>query len=530
MPMAFFSAVIQILKNIFSPKNSETHFKGELKHFENELKNIQPQLYKNGFLTPNIAELFHILYTESKVLFNLFSETIAGDDNQKSNKYTDMLITTGFFAESRDLWNSLNYDSRKRELEQTGEDHKIYEEQHKRLEKILHLLENEDFKRIEKVIREIDRLVDICRFNYVSILHQFDPSFSADNPSYTPEFRPVLLTDVEHTLMDIYYVSASLDIKVPEARAITALAELRKGSSLSEEEYQKLIQSIKKINAVFRNILTQSTLQKMIFLSKNTMEFQLQTAQYTRKLIQPFKERIRKQFDADTKRIRSEFQDLKITKELMELFGTRELITLRGYNHENNEYLQQNSTESFQFITPVQILNTFVRIYITDQILSLLNDIVVEGFFNNPLYKTEFAASVFACSECKNRIAEFEKTFEKNGENDIQLIKSYTTEGQQNTDLIKKMTQMIENANSQARTLIESQTNYFNDLHIKIAALLSESKKSSAADISNIKILITSTRNKDNADLLEKQYPQWRIFLDIMQNYVIIADVEKKNT
>ncbi len=110
-----------------------------------------------------------------------------------------MLIITGFFAESRDLWNSLNYDSRKRELEQTGEDHKTYEEQHKRLEKILHLLDNDDFKRIEKVIREIDRLVDICRFNYVSILHQFDPSFSADSPSYTPEFRSVLLTDAPLT-------------------------------------------------------------------------------------------------------------------------------------------------------------------------------------------------------------------------------------------------------------------------------------------------------------------------------------------
>ncbi len=528
--MSFFKAVINLFKSLFSGSSSEPHFKGELKQLENELKNIQPQLYKNGFLTPNMAELFHILYTESKILFTLFSETIAVEDTQKANKYTDTLITTGFFAENLELWNSLHYDARKKELEQRGEDHKVYEEQHKRLDKILHLLDTEDFKKIENVIRELDRLVDICRFNYVSVLHQFDPSFTADNPSYTPEFRSVPLSDVENTIMDIYYISSSLEVKVPEARAVSALAELRKGKSLTEEENQKIIQSLKKINAVFRNILTKSTLQRMIFLSKNSVEHHLQTAQYTRKILQPFKERLRKQYDADTKRIRSEFQDFKILKELMELFGPRELIPLRGYNQENNQYIQENTTESFQYVTPVQILNTFVKMYIPDSILSLLNDIVVEGFFNNPLYKTEFAAAVFACSECKNRILEFEKTFEKNGENDIVLIKSYTQEGQQNTDLIKKMTQMIENANSQARVLIETQTNYFNDLSGKIEALLSEAKKSSSSDISNIKILMSSTRNKDNADLLEKQFPLWGIFLDIMQNYVIIADVEKKNT
>ncbi len=528
--MAFLNAIINILKNLFSVKNSDTGYMGTLKNIENELKSLQPQLYKNGFLTPNLAELLHILYVESKELFNLFSETIASDDSQKITKYTDMLISTGFYAESRDLWNSISYDERKKELEESGENHKLYEEQHRRLEKILHQLDSDEFVRIEKVIREIDRLVDICRFNYISVLHQFDPSFSSDNPSRIPEFRPVLLADIEHTLMDIYYIASSLDIKVSEARAVISLAELQKGSSLSEEETNKIMQSLKKINAVFRNILTKSTLQKMIFLSKNTTEFQPQTAQYTRKLIQPFKERIRKQFDADTKRIISEFQDLRIKKELMELFGPRELLPLHGYSHETNDFLQRNSTESFQYITPMQILKTFIHIYFIDQIISLLNDIVVEGFFSNPLYKTEFAASVFACGECRNRITEFEKTFEKNGENDIYLLKSYTNEGLQNTELLKKMSQMIDNANRQARNLIETQANYFNDLYNKIAALISESKKSSTTDISNIKMLITSTRNKDNADLLEKQYSKWRIFLDIMQNYVIIASIEKKNT
>ncbi len=527
--MSFLKTFFSLLKNLFS-SGSDQRFKGELKQYETYIKNLQPPLYKNGFLTANMAGLFNILYVETKILFNLFTETIAGEDNQKANKYTDMLITTGFFAEHREIWNSLHYDVRKKELEKNGEDSKVYEEQQKRFEKMLHLLNTDEFKRIEKVIRELDTLVDICRFNYVSVLHQFDPSFSTENSSYVPEFRPVLLHDIENTLMDLYYISANLDIKAPEARAVSALAELHNGGILPEEESKKIIQAIKKINAVFRNILTPSTLQKLIFLSKNTTEVHLQTAQYTRKVIQPFKERLKKQFDADTKRMRSEFQDLKIQKDITNLFGAKELIPLRGYNQENNAFFQENSTESFQYITPIQILNTFERVYLSDSILSLLNDIVVEGFFSNPLYKTEFAASVFACTESKNRMQNFERSFDKNEENDIELIKSYIVDGRQNADLLRKMTQMIEQANLQAKTLIETQTNHIHDLTLKISALLSEAKKSISPDITNIKILLTSTRNKDNADLLEKQFPQWKIFLDIMQIYVIISDIEKKNT
>lgn len=530
MSMAFFTAVIDLFKNLFSSSSPDSHFKGELKQYETELKNLQPQLYKNGFLTPNIAELFHILYKETKPLFELFSLTIAGEDSLRSNKYTDMLITTGFFAETKDDWIRLNYDHRKRELEESGESAKIYEIQHKRLEKILHTLDGKDFKKIEQVIQELNRLVDICRFNFISVLHQFDPLFTSEKPSYVPQFQSVLLSDVENTLMDIYFLTASLSIKMPEARAIIALAELQKGRSISEEETQKYLKSIKKINAIFRNILTKQNLQRMIFLSKNTTEFQLQTASYSKKLIQPFKERFKKQYDADTKRIQSEFQDLKITKDLYNLFGAKELNPLRGYNHENNKFLQENSMEAFHYVTPMQILNTFIKTYVTDQILTMLNGIVVEGFFNNPLYKTDFAAAVFACSESRNRIAEFEKSFDKNEENDIILIKSYTTDGQQNVDLLKKMSQMIENANLQAKALLQDITNNFNDLQIKINSLLSESKKSVSIDISNIKMLLTSTRNKDSTELLEKQFPSWRIFLDIMQNYVIISDIEKKNT
>ena len=54
---------------------------------------------------------------------------------------------------------------------------------------------------------------------------------------------------------------------------------------------------------------------------------------------------------------------------------------------------------------------------------------------------------------------------------------------------------------------------------------MEDSKISSPMNISNIKMLLFSTRNKESTDLLEHKYPNWQIFLDIMRNYAIIGDI-----
>ncbi|MDI9387369.1 MAG: hypothetical protein QM387_07250, partial [Spirochaetota bacterium] len=58
--------------------------------------------------------------------------------------------------------------------------------------------------------------------------------------------------------------------------------------------------------------------------------------------------------------------------------------------------------------------------------------------------------------------------------------------------------------------------------------LLSEAKKSNPSDISNIKLLVSSVRNKDAAEELENNFSKWMFFIDIMQNYVIIKDKDRK--
>ena len=57
----------------------------------------------------------------------------------------------------------------------------------------------------------------------------------------------------------------------------------------------------------------------------------------------------------------------------------------------------------------------------------------------------------------------------------------------------------------------------------KLEYLLADAKKPNCEIISNLKVLMMSSRNRDNSDLLEQQYSRWGTFFDIMKNYAIIS-------
>ena len=58
--------------------------------------------------------------------------------------------------------------------------------------------------------------------------------------------------------------------------------------------------------------------------------------------------------------------------------------------------------------------------------------------------------------------------------------------------------------------------------------MLNDAKKTAPDTITNIKVLLNSSRNRDAAEQLELQFDMWKVFLAIMKNYVLIGDVEKK--
>ena len=88
---------------------------------------------------------------------------------------------------------------------------------------------------------------------------------------------------------------------------------------------------------------------------------------------------------------------------------------------------------------------------------------------------------------------------------------------------------MVDNINNQAQTIVQDCAKNIFSLYIQMGELINDAKKSKSDMISNIKVLLTSSRNRDGSGVIEQQYENWKLFLKIMKNYAIIGDIEQNN-
>lgn len=522
--MGFLKIFSDFFESLFSHSSSgDSKIKSELKKIENDLKNLQMPIYKNGLLLDGIAEGFYLLYKNTTPIEEILASTICQEDSHRATSFCNRLIMTGFAADSRKILEELTYENRKIEIQNAKDGAHIYEEQEKKLEQIIKIVRQPEFTQINVVIAKLNQLFDICRFNYFSALKMFVPDFSPEMNIENVVIKSVPISHMETMLMDMYYVFNNFQITNTMAKAIIALESLKVG--YADVDQDAIFTCLKKISYALRHIFSSSILTKLLCLSKKEINLSLQSAEYTTNAIPTYIEHLKKQFEVDTQSIKTEIQNEQVAADINRLFTKDEMETLNGYNAEMNNYLQENGINTFLWVTPMQVLKTFLCNYLNEKIKVLLNDIVVEGYFNSPAYKTDFSSTVFSAIEASERLEEFESSFNRGGPYDIAVIRSYVKDSHKDQDFLKKTTQLVTEINLHAKKIIQNETTLLFNLSKILGEMLEDSKISSPMNISNIKMLLFSTRNKESTDLLEHKYSNWQIFLDIMKNYAIIGDI-----
>ena len=525
--MNFLKFFTSIFDTLFNPASKDGKSRAELKRIENELKLQVPNIYKNGSLTANVAEAFVVLYSNTKHIEEILSSTIKSSDPQRATNFANRLILTGLSTEAFELQQSLSYEERKKAVIQADNENRIFAEQAKSFEQFIKIFEQEEFNQINQIIAKLYQLFDICRFNFFSAVRTFVPTFTEHTNLEKVEIKNIPISELETTLMDLYFVANDFQITSSMAKAIVALATLHAGERRVDQD--KLLNNLKKISYVFRHILQPARLQQLVMLCKQDPSLVLESAQYTSTVLQNYIEHAKKQFEADTNHIKMEVQDEIVAGELNNLFKNREQETLLGYNSEQNEFLLLNGSESFSLITPMQILKTFLILYVDSHIQSLMNDVVIEGFFYNPAYKTEFSSAVFAVLEAHEKIKNFETSFDRNNVNDIAVIRGYVADAHGNPDFANKLAQSITRINTQAKKILQEELAHLLTLHRFLSDMLEDARLINPVHITNIKVLLASSRNKENAIQLENQISDWQIFFGIMKNYVSLGEKENNS-
>ena len=525
--MGFLRAIKEFFESIFMASSPEVKKRAEMKKIENELKVLPSQIFKNGLLQPNFAELFRVLYENTQPITKILSQTIASDDLKRNGRFEYELIITGYDEATQNKIVSLEYENRKKAImESDMQMTKQIEIQKHGMENILKQLSAPGFMKIDDTLCALKQLSDICKFNYLNIIRLFDQNYDGVSPQLGVVVA-VHPSKVAEILQDLYYLTGSFKIDSAEVRAICALKQLLKGGDLSESEKEGINENLKKINSVFTKYLTSDVFKKIICLGKQDSNISFQFATYRTNSLKGFIEFMQKRFASDSERIKGEIKDYTVSFEIKELFGEKPLEEAKFYNAVTNEFLRSETPYSFVWITPVQVLKTFMSVFMTESVKTVLNNIVIEGFFNNSSYKADFSSTIYAMNEIPNMIAEFEASFDRSGKNDEAELRGLVRDSHSDEDFLKKVGAMVDNINNQAHQLIQETSKILYELYIEIGELIVDSKKSKSDMVSNIKVLLTSARNHDGAGMIEQQQENWKLFLKIMKNYAIIGEIEK---
>ena len=523
--MAFFQSLVEFIETVFLSSNPDVKMKLDIKKIENDLKLVKPEIYKNGQVTGNFGNAFFVLYKETAFIQEILQNTINSENVQVAHHYMDLLISTGFTGDYKQKIENLSYENLREYILNATNQHKAVEEQNKNLETILKFLHTPEFRKIEQVLGQIDRLYDICRFNYMNAIHLFDKDFDGLLPQ--PTYSNVDLASLEEILMDLYFLVGNYELTSTQARVITVLAEQQNNGSINGEYHEKIMSSLKKISSVLKRFFNKNIIHSMLKIIKKNPDLTLMPGKFNQNKVSLYTIRLQKKYSSNIERIQSEIKDKKIENDIKTLFDGMQIINFKHYNAETNSFLQNAGFPSLIWITPATVLKSFVLQFYPEEIQSLLDDIVVEGFFANPAYKTEFAAKAFACTETITKIKEFEDKFEKDGVFDMAVIKNLAIESHKNADLGKKLVKKIETINAVMQHLLKNEVKALKELYGIILSLLSESHKSKTENITNIKMLFSSARNRDSVEILEKQVNLWNFFLEIMKNYVIISGTDR---
>ena len=118
----------------------------------------------------------------------------------------------------------------------------------------------------------------------------------------------------------------------------------------------------------------------------------------------------------------------------------------------------------------------------------------------------------------------FEGSFANGQKNSISVLQGYIADSKRDKDFYNRLEKSVSMINDEAHSLLQKQVTALHNLSRELAELLEDSKKPSCELISNLKVLMMSSRNRDQTNILESQYQNWNIFFEIMKNYVIISN------
>jgi hypothetical protein len=522
--MDLFQAVKEFFANFFSKNPQEVQKKRELKRIVADLQAIKPSIYRyqDKTVLPGFAAVIMEFCQLLRPVADLLKRTVSHTDVRTSQRFRDMLIDAKLPPDARDSKQNFAYDAMSSRIDKAADPDEEMEILAREFQSFIKHVEMPDVKALDVELADLERLVDICRNDYERILGLFDPSANLDNPAYRPQFSPANGAQLAPELIDLFYLIADFSVSVKtEENLSILLGRLTTKGTIEPEQKKKLDKVLVNVNKLLKHQLNAETLLNLLRAVKEDPAYMPSISRESVQAVDAYRTRIITQFQKDRERILRERHENAIMSDIKALFGSQELLSIGGYDEDNNELLQRESPNSFNYVKPMRILKTYLQTKFDGPVRDSTKRVLIEGYFDNKALQNSFANVYYQCEKSSDRLNQFEMSVNTPGRTSVLTMRRYVDEIRKGKDMTLLLNKLVDTINNKARDILDLEANLYFELANCMFEIVADYKKSTPEIISNIRTL-GAGKNKELITFMANGYNDMVKFVKIMKNFTII--------
>lgn len=533
---AIITFVQDFFEGLFFSSSPEYQKKKQLKLCAAELKKLTPPLYRTDkTLLPAFASMLYQLYHFLQPVKIILEKTVSSPDIRTAEKYQGLFFEALLSEEQNNLRKLLVFQERNISLTDCTSyedaEHRIQEQIHE-FKNFLKVFTEQSFVLREQALVNLFFLHDLCSFDYGAFLTHFNKHFelnsAAQDSAPQEDFEEVFAGDVVQNLLDLQFIIQHIKI---DPEVIAQFLFLAKNTEdFTDEAGQKIEKTLRTVENIIFNRLRTTSIPLMLKLIKEDPNFEEKIVVSESKPLQEYLNRLNDGFQADSKRLQKIYKENNIAGLIEKCFGSAPLKSLEGYNETINDAIQSLSTISFDWVKPIQLLKAFTEMYFEGRYKIFLQSLLVEGYFANKQLEIKYSSIYRSCEMLMSKIRTFEQLFKPKGQCSIQEIQSYIVEIEKGKDLKKQLHKIVEIANMQAKTIVQTGSKAYADLYTFTGNILDDTKATAPEFVTNLRALSTSSKNRESFARLEQERQLFAQFLEIMKNYAVFGSIEQGRT
>ncbi len=526
--MSIWKRFADFLRKLLGGSPQDAAKRAELKRLQRTLEQVKPPYFRarGGLALPGFAQAVYSFAFALRPLVDLVRKTVANSDLRVSQRYYDYLIDGNLPPEEQDRKQYFSYEGmRDRALRavRTDEEFEAIGEEFRRFSSLLTSLSTSS--PINRDLVEMDRFIEICKYDWERILGFFDPAVNLDDPARKPAFQPAEGRPLLAELLDMYHLVADFSFDPSLAANVHRILERHAPAAVDGAQRGKIDKIFAALNKMLAYRLDRELLLCLIRVLKDDPVYEPVVTREKRDFVELYRRRLTARFEQDRERARRELHENAIAADITGLFGESEILQVDSYDEETDLFLRKETPFGFSHVKPLRILKTFVYGVFEQKLKEPIKKILVEGYFDDKVFQNNLANIVFQCERTAPRIAAFEEQFSGSGRMTAQALKRYVEESRHGKDVHQILERLVDGTNQRVREICEDETGLYGMLSDALGDLLKDYRRSSPDLVTNIRSM-GGARNKEIIAQLNEGKRLMDLLVHVMKNFMSIKQPE----